>query len=67
MTNLSKVEANGRMTAVYTPDLIAGGGFAKVADEVRFRIEPRHPEREGGGLVHYLWIRLGETFLRELS
>ena len=67
MTNLSKVEANGRMTAVYTPDLIAGGGFAKTADEVRFRIEPRHPEREGGGLVHYLWIRLGETFLGELS
>lgn len=65
MTNISKVEANGRMTAVYTPDLITGGGFAATADEVRFRIEPRTPDKEGGGLVHYLWVRLCDTFMCE--
>ena len=65
MTNIAKVEANGRMTAVYTPDLIAGGGFASTADEVSFRIEPRTPDKEGGGLVHYLWIRMTETFMKE--
>ena len=65
MTNLSRVEKNGRMTATYTPDLIAGGGFATSSDEVQFRIEPRTPDKEGGGLVHYLWIRLSETFMKE--
>lgn len=64
MTNLARVRADGRMSAVYTPDLITGGGFAATADEVRFRIEPRIPDKEGGGLVHYLWIRLSETFLQ---
>ena len=65
VTNLSRVEKNGRMSAVYTPDLITGGGFAATADEVRFRIEPRIPDKEGGGLVHYLWVRLTECFMKE--
>lgn len=62
ITNISKIDKNGRTYATYTPDLISGGGFAKSADEVTFELSPRIPKNEQCWLVHYLWIRYFDTF-----
>ena len=63
MTNLSKIDKNGKSYAIYNPDLINGGGFHWNAEETVFKIAPRFPSIEDCGLSRYVWIRLNDTFL----
>lgn len=63
MTNLSKIDKEGKSYAIYNPDLINGGGFKQKAEEVIFRVANRFPDREDCGLSRYVWVRLNAMFL----
>ena len=63
MTNLSKIDKEGKSYAIYNPDLINGGGFRQKAEEVIFRVANRFPDREDCGLSRYVWVRLNAMFL----
>ena len=65
MTNLSKIDKDGRSYANYNPDEINGGGFNGVDEAIRFRIAPRFPNREDCGLSRYVWLRINDTGLLE--
>lgn len=65
MTNLSKIDAQGRMYAIYNVDKIPGGGFAKRSDDVRFALSPAFPRQTDSGLSRYVFVRLCDTFLSE--
>ena len=67
MTNFSKIQENGLSYAIYNPDFINGGGFAKDSKDVVFRVSKRFPDREDSGLSRYVWIRINDTFLRGFS
>ena len=64
MTNLSKIDERGMTYGIYNPDMINGGGFDGVPDEIRYRIAPKFPIRPDFGISRYLWIRMNDTFLR---
>lgn len=64
MTNLSKIDGNGRSYANYNPDEINGGGFPGRPDEIRYRIAPRFPNEQDCGMSRYVWIRINDTFLK---
>lgn len=63
MTNLSKIDKNGKSYAIYNPDLINGGGFHWDAEKISFKIAHRFPTIEDCGLSRYVWIRINDTFL----
>lgn len=65
MTNLSKIDENGKSYAIYNPDLINGGGFKGKAEEVVFCVANRFPDKEDCGLSRYVWIRLNNMFLQD--
>ncbi|MBQ9743543.1 MAG: hypothetical protein IJW19_00275 [Clostridia bacterium] len=65
MTNLSKIDKDGKSYASYNPDEINGGGFNGVDESIRFRIAPRFPDREDCGLSRYVWLRINDTGLLE--
>ena len=67
MTNLSKIQDDGRSYAIYNPDLINGGGFADKAGGLVFKVATRFPEQEDCGLSRYVFIRLNDMFLSESS
>lgn len=64
LTNLSKIQKDGKTYAIYNPDLINGGGFHWNAEETKFAIANRFPSIEDSGLSRYVWIRLNDTFLK---
>ena len=64
LTNLSKIQKDGKTYAIYNPDLINGGGFHWNAEETKFAIANRFPSVEDSGLSRYVWIRLNDTFLK---
>lgn len=64
MTNLSKIQEDGKTYAIYNPDFINGGGFASRAEDVVFRVANRFPDTEDCGLSRYVFIRLNEMFLK---
>ena len=64
MTNLSKIDKDGRSYANYNPDEINGGGFPGRPDEIRYRIAPRFPNEQDCGMSRYVWIRINDTFLK---
>ena len=64
LTNLSKIQKDGKTYANYNPDLINGGGFHWQAEETKFALANRFPSIEDSGLSRYLWIRLNNTFLK---
>jgi hypothetical protein len=63
MTNLSKIDKEGRNYANYNPDEINGGGFPGRPDEIRYRVAPRFPNEQDCGMSRYVWIRINDTFL----
>lgn len=65
MTNLSKIQSDGKSYSIYNPDEINGGGFHGVSDEIRFRLANRYADREDCGISRYVWIRINDTFLKE--
>ncbi len=65
MTNLSKIDKDGKSYAIYSPDEITGGGFFSKSEQVRLEIAPRFPRTEDCGLSRYVWIRMNDTFLNE--
>ncbi len=64
MTNLSKIDMEGRSYASYNPDEINGGGFPGIPDEIRYRIAPKFPNEQDCGMSRYVWIRINDTFLK---
>ncbi len=64
MTNLSKIDEKGNSYAIYNPDMINGGGFDGVPEEIRYRVSPKFPIRPDFGISRYLWIRMNDTFLK---
>ncbi len=67
MTNLSKIDEQGKSFAIYNPDLINGGGFKSKAEDVVFRVANRFPDTQDCGLSRYVWIRLNDMYLEEKS
>lgn len=65
ISNLSKIDEAGNSYSNYCPDLITGGGFAVRAEDVKFRVANRFPDRVDCGLSRYVWIRLNDTLLKE--
>ncbi len=63
MTNLSKIDKEGRSYSNYNPDEINGGGFPGRPDEIRYRVAPRFPNKQDCGMSRYVWIRINDTFL----
>ncbi|MBQ2809887.1 MAG: hypothetical protein IJF11_03245 [Clostridia bacterium] len=61
MTNLSKIQADGKTYSTYNPDRINGGGFGKPM----LKIASRFASVEDCGISRYVWIRINETFLQE--
>jgi len=64
MTNLSKIDDRGESYGIYNPDMINGGGFDGIPDEIRYRVSPKFPIRPDFGISRYVWIRMNDTFLR---
>ena len=58
ITNLSKIDKNGKSYAIYNPDEINGGGFSDSAQDVKFQIAPKFPTKEDCGMSRYVWIRI---------
>lgn len=65
MTNLSKIDKNGKSYSTYNPDLINGGGFHWNAEETTFKLANRFASIEDCGISRYVWIRINDTFLSE--
>ena len=59
MTNLSKIQEDGRTFSTYNPDEINGGGFSDKAENVKFQIAPKFSSREDCGISRYVWLRIG--------
>ncbi len=59
MTNLSKIDKNGKSYSTYNPDEINGGGFSDKAENVKFQIAPKFSSREDCGISRYVWLRIG--------
>lgn len=63
ITNLSKIDSEGRSYAIYSPDMINGGGVNKEFGKFEYKIANKFPKQEDCGLSRYVWIRLNDTFL----
>ncbi|MBQ7789018.1 MAG: hypothetical protein IJ398_05130 [Clostridia bacterium] len=64
MTNLSKIDMDGKSYAIYNPDLINGGGFGNRCEKVSFKEASRFPTIQDCGMSRYVWIRINDTLLK---
>jgi len=63
ITNLSKINEQGKSFAIYNPDMINGGGAHKNMETFEYKISKKFPSQEDCGLSRYVWIRINDTFL----
>ena len=62
ITNLSKINKEGKSFAIYNPDMINGGGVNRPFDELSaYKIASKFPKQEDCGLSRYVWIRINDT------
>ena len=59
LTNLSKIQADGKTYSIYNPDEINGGGFSDRAEGVKFEIAKKFSQKEDCGISRYVWLRIG--------
>lgn len=64
MTNLSKINQQGKSFAIYNPDMINGGGVHKKAGCFEYKLSDKFPTQEDCGLSRYVWIRINDTLLK---
>jgi hypothetical protein len=62
MTNLSKIDKNGNMYAIYCPDEITGGGLYE--KKPKHTLAPRFASVPDSGMSRYVFIRINDTLLK---
>ncbi len=68
ITNLSKINREGKSFAIYNPDMINGGGVNRPFDEkTAYKIASKFPMQEDCGLSRYVWIRINDTLLNSME
>lgn len=65
MSNLSKIQTNGKMYSCYLLDYIPGGGFHTDSKDTVFEIRQGVPNRKDSCLSRYVWVRAHESILNE--
>ncbi len=64
LSNLAKIDRDGKSYSIYQADYITGGGFFDKKD-IRYELAPKFPRQTDSGLTRYVWLRASESIFAD--